>query len=119
MAGASGWDNGQAKNMDASAWAAWVQAIGSILAIGAGFGTVIYQNRRADHQLEVERKSRAEVVALRLSVWLGEIGGRVDKSLRRLREERERNPEEPPRLWPTFVAELKLGMVVRIDQATR
>jgi hypothetical protein len=50
--------------MTAEAWAAWVQAGGSILAIAAGFGTVIYQNRHADKVQEAERERRAEVVAL-------------------------------------------------------
>jgi hypothetical protein len=53
--------------MDATAWAAWVQAVGSVLAIGAGFLTMYLQNRRADNALRAERRSRAEVVALRLS----------------------------------------------------
>jgi hypothetical protein len=44
--------------MGAEAWAAWVQAIGSVLAIVAGFGTLGYQNRRNDKLREIDRKSR-------------------------------------------------------------
>ncbi len=34
--------------MDAAALAAWVQAVFSVVAIVAGFGTVVYQNRHND-----------------------------------------------------------------------
>jgi uncharacterized membrane protein len=53
--------------MTAEAWAAWVGAGGSILAIGAGFLTMFLQNRRADRAQEAERARQAEVVAYRLS----------------------------------------------------
>jgi len=62
--------------MDANGWAA-VQAIGSIVAIAAGFATVFLQNWLANRQRERDRADRAEVVAYRLSGWLGEVGSRV------------------------------------------
>ncbi len=96
--------------MDASAWAAWVQAIGSILAIGAGFGSVIYQNHYTTKREAVDRRSRAEVVALRLSVWLGEIGGRIDTSLLRLEHfKATRLPVDEA------APQLKLGAVGQVD----
>lgn len=113
LAGLPGGMAAKAENMEASAWAAWVQAIGSILAIVAGFGTVVYQNRHSDKAQESDRKSRAEIVALRLSVWLGEIGGRIDNSLLRL--QKSLNTE---RMLPNVVLigpELKLNVVGRID----
>jgi hypothetical protein len=71
-------------SLKAGDWAAWVQAIGSIGAICAGFGLAYRQNRRADKlrvqerdEQERERTSRAEVVALRLSGWLSEVGSRI------------------------------------------
>jgi hypothetical protein len=63
--------------MTAEGWAAWVQAIGSIVAIGSGFATVYVQNRRSDTLKEHDRADRAEVVAFRLSGWLSEVGLRV------------------------------------------
>ena len=98
----------KAAGMNASEWAAWVQAVGSILAIVAGFGTVFYQNRHTDKMQESDRKSRAEVVALRLSVWLSEIGGRVDISLLRL--QKLLNTELP--LQPLT----KIGFITRVSK---
>lgn len=63
--------------MNAGELAAWVQAIGSILAILAGFGFVFLQNRLANRQRMRDRADRAEVVAYRLSGWLSEVGSRV------------------------------------------
>jgi len=64
-------------------WAA-VQAVGSILAIVAGFGIAFWQNKQAAilrqqdrDDRERDRNDRAEVVAYRLSVWLSEVGVRV------------------------------------------
>ena len=90
-----------------------MQAIFSVVAIVAGFGTVIYQNRHSDEMQESDRASRAEVVALRLSVWLGEIGGRIDMSFLRLQNllNTERTLQPLARIGP----ELKLNMVGRID----
>ena len=67
--------------MSAEAWAAWVQAIGSIIAIVAGFGTLGYQNWRNDRLGETERKNRAEVVVLRLDERLIDIGKRIETAL--------------------------------------
>ena len=71
-------------SLKAGDWAAWVQAIGSIAAICAGFGTAIWQNKKASRLRELdrseqerERASRAEVVALRLYGWLSEVGTRI------------------------------------------
>jgi hypothetical protein len=65
--------------MTAEGWAAWVQAIGSIVAIGSGFATVYVQNRRSDTLRERDRAERAEVVAFRLSGWLREVGSQIQK----------------------------------------
>lgn len=65
--------------MTAEAWAAWVQAIGSIVAIGSGFATVYVQNRRTDTLREHDRADRAEIVAFRLSGWLREVGSQIQK----------------------------------------
>ena len=99
--------------MDSAASAAWVQAIFSVVAIVAGFGTVIYQNRHSDKMQESDRDSRAEVVALRLSVWLGEIGGRIDMSLLQL--EKLLNAEGVVQPLTGIGPGLKLNMVGRID----
>jgi hypothetical protein len=62
----------KAAAMEASAWAAWVQAVFSVVAIGAGFLTMYLQNRHADAIREAERKRGAEVVVFRVSGWLAE-----------------------------------------------
>jgi hypothetical protein len=100
--------------MTAEAWAAWVQAGGSILAIVAGFGTVIYQNRHADKVQEAERLRRAEVVAYRLSVWIGEAGIRINRSLTRCHEVQAK-AEKEQRLPSGLILRLKLAMVVSIE----
>jgi len=71
-------------SLRASDWAAWVQAVGSIAAICAGFWTAYRQNKRASKlrqddrkEAERDRASRAEVVAARLSGWLGEASSRI------------------------------------------
>jgi hypothetical protein len=61
---------------------AWVQAVGSIIAIGAGFLTMFLQNRHADKVQKAERSRRAEVVAYRLSGWITEIAARIQVTLR-------------------------------------
>ena len=64
-------------SLKAGDWAAWVQAVGSIAAVCAGFGYVYVQTRWQDERRERDRADRAEVVAYRLSGWLGEVGLRV------------------------------------------
>jgi hypothetical protein len=63
--------------MKGSDWAAWVQAIGSIAAICAGFGYVYVQRRWQDNEKERDRDARGEIVAFRLSGWLSEVGSRI------------------------------------------
>lgn len=99
--------------MDATAWAA-VQAIGSILAIVAGFWTVWYQNRHADRMMEAERERRAEVVAYRLSGWLGEVGSKVEQVLERC-QERQSKVGGPPRAISEIVPELRLHIASSVD----
>ncbi len=106
---------GKAANMDASAWAAWVQAVGSILAIGAGFLTMFLQSRHADNVQAAERVRRAEVVAYRLSGWIGEIGGRIERALRTCQERQSKASQGPPRVKSEIIPELRLGMASRID----
>jgi hypothetical protein len=45
-------------SLKAGDWAAWVQAIGSISAICAGFATVYWQNRKAAELREEDRITR-------------------------------------------------------------
>jgi hypothetical protein len=61
-------------DMKGSDWAAWVQAVGSIAAICAGFGYVYVQRRWQDKENRRDRDERAEIVAFRLSGWLSEVG---------------------------------------------
>jgi len=116
LAGLPGGIATKAKNMDASAWASWVQAIGSIVAIVAGFGTVVYQNRHTDKSQEAQRRSRAEVVAYRLSGWIGEIGGRIERALRTCQERQSKASQGPPRVASDVIPEIRLGMVSGIDE---
>jgi hypothetical protein len=99
--------------MIAEAWAAWVQAVGSILAIGAGFLTMFLQNRHADQAQEAERERRAEVVAYRLTGWIGEAGARIDRALRTC--QKNKLTPSPSTLAGYLIPDLKLGMVSRID----
>ena len=99
--------------MTTADWAAWVQAIGSIAAIGAGFATVYFQNRTADKLRERDRTDRAEVVAFRLSGWLGEMGARIQLTSERF----ENLAKHPPMRQPyeiELAARLKLDMRVGI-----
>ena len=75
-------------SLKAGEWAAWVQAIGSILAIGAGFGTMFLQNRHADRVQEAERVRRAEVVAYRLSGWSTEARYKIESALKSCKDAR-------------------------------
>jgi hypothetical protein len=64
----------KAAGMDASAWAAWVQAVFSVIAISV----VIAQNVLEKWRRERDRDDRAKVVVAGLSVWLAEIGSLVE-----------------------------------------
>jgi hypothetical protein len=100
--------------MTTADWAAWVQAIGSIAAIGAGFATVYVQNRTADKLRERDRTERAEVVAFRLSGWLGEMGARIQLTSERF----EDLAKHPPMRQPyeiEIAARLKLDVRVGIE----
>ena len=72
-----------------------MQAVGSILAIGAGFLTVFLQNRHTDKRQVDERVGRAEAVAYRLSVWIGKIGGRIELALRTCRDQESKASQGP------------------------
>jgi hypothetical protein len=73
----------KAAGMDASAWAAWVQAVFSLAAIGV----VIRQNYLEKKRRERDRDDRATVVAARLSIWLVEIGALIEIRLDQLDKE--------------------------------
>ena len=94
--------------------AAWVQAVGSILAICAGFGTVWWQSQEAERARERDRASRAEVIAFRLSGWLSEVGSRVKLKSELYDHLRIHNPTMP-QLYPNIAAQLKLNIVVGIE----
>jgi hypothetical protein len=94
---------------------AWVQAVGSIIAIGAGFLTMFLQNRHADKVQKAERSRRAEVVAYRLSGWITEIGARIQVTLRTCQERQSKASQGPPRLASDLIPELRLGSVSEID----
>jgi hypothetical protein len=49
----------------------------SLAAICAGFGYVYVQRRWQDEEKRRDREERAEIVALRLSGWLSEVGSRI------------------------------------------
>jgi hypothetical protein len=100
--------------MDASAWAAWVQAVGSVLAIGAGFATMFLQNRHSDRMQEAERARRAEVVAYRVSVWLAEVGASIEHTLKKCRESRANLPSGPPMVTSYLAREFGLGTATSI-----
>lgn len=108
-------------SMKAGDWAAWVQAVGSIAAICAGFGTAYLQNRKGEElrerdrvMRERDRVDRAEVVAFRLSGWLSEVGSRLIVARERYDQLRIHNRVELPQ--PNQVAFLlTLDVVVGID----
>ena len=106
-------------SLKAGDWAAWVQAVGSIAAICAGFGTAYYQSWKANDlrnkdrvERERDRADRAEVVAFRLSGWLGEVGSRVGVRLKSYDDIRKRNPMPQP---DAVLEQLKLDMAVGIE----
>jgi hypothetical protein len=105
----------KAAGMDASAWAAWVQAIGSILAIAAGFGTMFLQNRHSDRAQEAERARRAEVVAYRISVWLSEVIATIEHTLGKCRDSRANLQSGPPSVVTYLTRELRLVTATNID----
>jgi hypothetical protein len=98
----------KAAGMDASAWAAWVQAGGSILAILAGFGTMYVQNRLASITRERERKRRAEVVAFRLGGWLTDTGVSLDLALKACTEGLIAASSAPPRSLSSLIDGIRL-----------
>jgi hypothetical protein len=106
-------------SLKAGDWAAWMQAVGSIAAICAGFGTVYWQNRKAEELREQDRvlgerdrADRAEVVAFRLSGWLSEVGSRIQLSSEYYDDIRKHFPmPEPFRI----ISQVKLDMVVGIE----
>jgi hypothetical protein len=102
--------------MTTADWAAWVQAVGSIAAIGAGFATLYFQNRRADKLRERDRTDRAEVVALRLSGWLSEVGALIQTKSEDVDTLRKHNPVMPP-LDPDLVNRMKLDATASIESA--
>ncbi len=110
-------------SLRAGDWAAWVQAVGSIAAICAGFGTVYWQSRKAeelrkqDRALsERDRHDRADVVAFRLSGWLSEVGSRVQEAWDRYDLIRKHNPiERMPQPFQQVAVLLKLNVVVGIE----
>ena len=94
---------------------ACVGVVISILAILAGFGTAIYQNRHADRVQEAERARRAEVVAYRLSVWLSEVGTSVERALGECRDSRA-NLSGSPAVADTYLTRgLRMNTATNID----
>jgi hypothetical protein len=86
-------------SLKAGDWAGWVQAAGSIAAVCAGFGYVYIQTRWQDERRERDRADRAEVVAYRLSGWLGEVGSRVRERCQfyqNLKNARDHSDEDHP-----------------------
>jgi hypothetical protein len=77
LRGAIAGENSFTMSLKAGEWAAWVQAIGSIAAIGAGFGYAYLQARWQDQRRERDRDDRAQVVAFRLNGCLDEVGRRI------------------------------------------
>lgn len=104
---------------DATGWAA-IQAIGSIVAVGAGFLAAYLQNRTAlklrkqDVALiERDRADRAEVVAFRLSGWLSEVGSRILLKLEDYDGVRRTHPRKPS--LEQMAARWKLDIAVGIQ----
>jgi hypothetical protein len=96
--------------MDSGTLAAWVQAVGSILAIGSGFGTVFLQNRNAEKLREQDRADRAVVIAFKLSGWLGEMEALIQTTLE-FHENIQKDKPQPNRI----TAKLKLEPSVGIE----
>lgn len=105
----------KAATMDASAWAAWVQAVFSVLAIVAGFATMYLQNRHADRVRREDQERGAEVVAYRLSGWIGDVGVRVAKALATCKDRLGKVSSGPPRALASVIDELRLGIPWGID----
>jgi hypothetical protein len=103
----------KAAGMDASAWAAWVQAVGSVLAIGAGFLTMYLQNRHADEIREAERARGEEVVVFRVSGWLADLGHRTKLALKEC--EVGRANASLGGVLSDVISKLRLNMPSRID----
>jgi hypothetical protein len=85
------------------------------LAILAGFGFVFLQNRLANRQRMRDRADRAEVVAYRLSGWVGEVGSRVGERCQfyqKFKNTRDHSDENHPL---QIRAPLKLG-VRKLDE---
>ena len=111
--------------MKAAEWAAWVQAVFSVVAIVAGFATTYIQSQKAAQlrqmdkdDRERDRVTRAEAVAFRLSGWLGEVSGRIEmaRQISRLLRVRTRQTSLTPRKQPhEFAKELKLNVIFGID----
>jgi hypothetical protein len=102
-------------SLKAGDWAAWVQAVGSIVAILTGFGTVIYQNRHTERVQEAERARRAEVVAYRISVWLVEVGVTIEETLKKCRDSRANIPSGPSEVVTYLTRELRMSAATNID----
>jgi hypothetical protein len=103
----------KAAGMDASAWAAWVQAVFSVIAIGVGFLTMYLQNRHADAMREAERARGAEVVVFRVSGWLADIGQRIKLALKECQAGRA--DASRGGILSDVIAKLRLNMPSRID----
>lgn len=73
------------------------------------------QNRHSDRAQEAERARRAEVVAYRLSGWMGEAGVRITRALASCQEAQAKAKEGPPRLASELIPGLKLGIITNIE----
>jgi hypothetical protein len=96
---------------DATGWAA-IQAVGSIVAVCAGFAFVLLQNHLESERVERDRADRAKVVAYRVSGWLAEVGTRVELKQNRYDLIRKTSPMPHP---GHVGRQLKFNMVVGID----
>jgi hypothetical protein len=103
----------KAAGMNASEWAAWVQAVGSILAIVAGFLTMFLQNRHADKIREAKRARAEEVVVFRVSGFLADLGHRIKPALKEC--EVGRANASLGGVLSDVITELRLNMPSRID----
>jgi hypothetical protein len=102
-------------SLKAGDWAAWVQAVGSILAIGAGFATMYIQNRLANNARKRERERRAEVVAFRLIGWLTETGECLELALKACNEGLITASSGPPRSLSSVIDGIRLRRAWQID----